>query len=442
MSQDASGDVVQGRARLGLRWALPLLALAPAGLIVLALALAGAGPLPVAVVAGQGLAGAILGLVVAGRLTGRLAALEASVFAIGSGRADVPVPGRGDGDELGGLARGLSALGRELAETRAARLRGEAKERQQADMLDRLADGLARLARGETAEPPGLGPDGAPLPEAFARVARRLESLRGETRAELVAIARHSDDLGDLGALAHHAGGQADRLGATAARMTPIRDAAREAADQARAAEELAFTLRARADRSEGQRLEAMAVMDDIAAASEGIGRIVDAMEDIAFQTNLLALNAGVEAARAGAAGRGFAVVAEEVRALAQRASVNAGDIRTLMTTSGDSVGRGVRLVTDLGSAMRGIVQDTGTLSDRISAIASQAGAQDKGLTEVGTALATLQSDLRETADNLAHRDAVAQALTDRAGRLLAELGAPSHTTGRGRAEPARWRVV
>lgn len=51
--------------------------------------------------------------------------------------------------------------------------------------------------------------------------------------------------------------------------------------------------------------------------------------ESIASKTNLLALNATIEAARAGEYGKGFAVVAQEVKNLANQASINSKELRT-----------------------------------------------------------------------------------------------------------------
>lgn len=62
-----------------------------------------------------------------------------------------------------------------------------------------------------------------------------------------------------------------------------------------------------------------VAVINDLAKASEEMSGVLGVITGIAEQTNLLALNAAIEAARAGEQGRGFTIVADEVRTLASR---------------------------------------------------------------------------------------------------------------------------
>lgn len=69
----------------------------------------------------------------------------------------------------------------------------------------------------------------------------------------------------------------------------------------------------------------------DLETQSKSIGKIIEAINEIADQTNLLSLNASIEAARAGDAGRGFAVVADEIRNLSDQSSESANRIREII---------------------------------------------------------------------------------------------------------------
>lgn len=119
-----------------------------------------------------------------------------------------------------------------------------------------------------------------------------------------------------------------------------------------------------------GSMVEQAAVsMDSIVASSAQARQLIHLIEDIAFQTNLLALNAAIEAARAGQAGKGFAVVAAEVRALAGRSSVAAGQVKQVIGDSAMEFEMGAVLMKEAGEMMRNTVMEVQRLASELSGL-------------------------------------------------------------------------
>ena len=191
---------------------------------------------------------------------------------------------------------------------------------------------------------------------------------------------------------------QAASLEETAAAVNQINSSVQNSAEISQRAH---GTISETADRaSSGVQIvsDAVTAMQEIEASSQTINNIVATIESISFQTNLLALNAGVEAARAGEAGKGFAVVASEVRALAQRCSDAADEIKILISASGEQVGAGVKLVRQSGEAFAAIDRDVQELSKAIEAIAQAAAQQAESLVQINSAVGELDRSTQQNA--------------------------------------------
>lgn len=153
-----------------------------------------------------------------------------------------------------------------------------------------------------------------------------------------------------------------------------------------------------------------------IRSATDRIGQIIEVIDGIAFQTNLLALNAAVEAARAGEQGRGFAVVATEVRNLAQRCSVSAREIRSLIDNATDQVGDGSRLAEQAGVVMQDMVTSVLRVTATVEQIASASREQAQDISTANTALQSIGVQARDQAqmvDDLARSARVLEADAD-----------------------------
>jgi methyl-accepting chemotaxis protein len=185
----------------------------------------------------------------------------------------------------------------------------------------------------------------------------------------------------------------------------------------------------------------AVKAMDAIAQSSKQITDITGVIDEIAFQTNLLALNAGVEAARAGDAGKGFAVVASEVRSLAQRSSEAAKQIKTLINTSSEQVGNGVKYVGETGQALKRIVDQVLQINSLVNEMAGAAEQQSTGIEQVNAAVSQMDQVTQQNAAMVEQSTAASRnlasetkVLTDLMGFF--ELGEASHAAAQPHAIP------
>lgn len=158
--------------------------------------------------------------------------------------------------------------------------------------------------------------------------------------------------------------------------------------------------------------------MTEISRSSNKIKEIIDVIDDIAFQTNLLALNAAVEAARAGEQGRGFAVVAEAVRNLAQKSSLAAKDITTLIQESGHKVEMGVATTTETGEVYKDIIAKIDTTKSLVEMIAQSSQEQEIGVGEVSKAMLSLDQKTQDNAATAEELSAAAVELASQAEQL------------------------
>ena len=328
-------------------------------------------------------------------------------------------------DEIGTVARNLLSFRDKLAEEEQAARRHRQVEELKTALFAELSEALSKVAAGDMnvrvdlaiADQLDSGSkqvcvDFNALMDSFGDVIATVVSSADTVRTSSAEISEVANTQ------SRRSEAQASTLEESAAALDGLTKSVKSAAQHASEADAAVSENRRQAEDSGDVVRRAVSAMQQIEESSSQITQIISVIDDIAFQTNLLALNAGVEAARAGESGRGFAVVASEVRALAQRASESAREIKDLISTSGQQVSEGGALVSQTGDALSEIIGRFGKVSELVSNIAVSLREQSTGLEEINVGINELDKVTQQNAAVIEETSASSQALSGEAERL------------------------
>ncbi len=381
-------------------------------------------------------------------LIARIVNLSSAMDSVSKGNLSVSIDKTDANDELDEMAQALSVF-RENAE-RVNRLNEEkaaeaekveamnrqqlAKAEEQANVVQTLAGALKQVAEGDlTSHIPNE------FPEAYKQLRSDFNASIAELKEALLQIGQKAGSLqAGAGEMSQAAADLSDRtenqaatLETTASAVDQIAATVRQTAEGASEADRAVH--KTQDDVAKGGEVvrEAVDAMAEIQSSSNQISQITGLIEDIAHQTNLLALNASVEAARAGDSGKGFAVVAQEVRALAQRSSEAAKEIKDLIAQSAKQVQTGVALVNQTGQSLEAIVDHISGVKKIVTNIANGAKEQSLGLDEINTAMNQMDHVTQQNVAMVEESTAASRSMSEEANELVGlisrfKMGAPS----------------
>lgn len=267
----------------------------------------------------------------------------------------------------------------------------------------------------------------------FSKIKEALMAIQATMSDTMLKIKEHAQNVENNAAvfasgsqrLAQGTSEQAASIEELSATINTISDQITKMADHAGSAESLFSETCTEIEHGNEQMQQMMNAMDSITKNSNEIGKIIKAIEDIAFQTNILALNAAVEAARAGSAGKGFAVVADEVRNLAQKSADAAKDTTLLIENAIRAVDNGTEIASETAGSLKDIVDKARHSITLIKEIAVSSNEEAKsigqvtiGVEQISSVIQTVSATAEESAAESAKMATLSQELKELVNRF------------------------
>lgn len=292
--------------------------------------------------------------------------------------------------------------------------------------IDEISDVLRQIANGNlmfqlTYDYAG---EFSKIKQALEDISSSLNSTMGQINQAADQVAAGSDQVSSgAQALSQGATEQASSVEELAATINEISSQVKTNAANAQQGKEMAEAAGSKIEEGNLQMNEMTKAMADISEKSGQIGKIIKAIEDIAFQTNILALNAAVEAARAGEAGKGFAVVADEVRNLASKSAEASKSTAALIEGSIQAVERGTRLADETAYTLIEVVEHANNVVGVIEDIARASNEQASSIAQVTQGIEQISSVVQTNSATAEESAAASEELSGQAQVLKNLIG-------------------